>query len=75
MAKWTFRNKRTGRFRACRLSQLDALYNDPMSEGAPLGDFVNDWRRQDLRDGCPRCRAEVIENLSEPDVMQRWGIR
>lgn len=75
--RWTFRSPRTGRFRACRLSprRLQSLYDDPMSDGAPLGDFTTDWRRADIRDGCPRCTQDVIENASEPDVMQRWGFR
>lgn len=75
----TFRDKKTGRFRECRLSprRLNAFYDDPMTDayGVDTGEFVNDWRKQDIRDGCPRCRAEVIENASEPDVMARWGFR
>lgn len=73
---WNFRDKK-GRFKACRLSpeRLDAFYNDPMTEASGCaGDFVNDWRKRDLREGCPRCRAEVMENASEPDVMARYGL-
>lgn len=74
----TFRDRRTGRFRACRLSpsRLDAFYNDPMTTacGVDGGEFVNEWRKQDLRDGCPHCTADVTENASEPDVMRRWEL-
>lgn len=72
-----FHNKRTGRFQGCRLSdkRLTALFEDPMSDGAPLGEFVNQWRKQDLRDGCPYCSGEVADNASEPDVMARWDLR
>jgi hypothetical protein len=74
--KWTFRDKRTGRFRACRLAHLDDFYNDPMTRASGCaGEFVNDWRKRDLREGCPRCHAEVIENVSESDVMSRMELR
>jgi hypothetical protein len=43
--------------------------------GVDTGEFVNDWRRQDLRDGCPFCRNEVVENASEPDVLRRMDLR
>ena len=76
--RWTFRDRR-GRFRACRLSpsRLDAFYDDPMTRayGVDTEEFVNEWRRQDLRAGCPRCRADVAENASEPDVLARWELR
>lgn len=75
MNRWAFRDKK-GRFRACRLSEsrLAAFYDDPMTSayGVDTGEFVNDWRKRDLRDGCPRCRAEVMENASEPDVLARF---
>lgn len=75
---WTFRDPRTGRFRACRLSpaSVDAFYSDPITAECGCADeIVNEWRKRDLRDGCPRCRADVVENASEPDVLRRWGLR
>ena len=75
MNKWTFRSKKTGRFVACRINQLERCADDPMNAYAPIGDIYGDARRRDVRDGCPRCTEEVAENASEPDVMQRWGFR
>lgn len=74
---WSFRNAKTGRFRACRLAHLDDFYDDPMTVacGVDTSEFVNDWRKRDIREGCPRCRADVAENMSEPDVMARWELR
>jgi hypothetical protein len=70
---------RHGRTRTCRLDpeRLDAFHDDPMTTayGVDTGEFVNDWRRQDLRDGCPFCRNEVVENASEPDVLRRMDLR
>lgn len=74
MNRWTFRSK-TGRFRGCRIAALDRCADDPMNDGAPMGDIYNDARKQDLRDGCPRCGEDVLENASEPDVMSRWELR
>ena len=59
----------------CRVEALDACADDPMNAYAPMCDIYNDARRKDLRDGCPKCTADVAENASEPDVMQRWGLR
>lgn len=76
--KTIFRDKKTGRFRACRVTAFHNRPEDPMDAYAGadiMGDVCNDLRKRDLRDGCPTCRAEVIENASEPDVMQRWGLR
>ena len=68
-----------GKPRLCRLdpAKLEEFHDDPITQayGVPTGDFINDWRKLDLRDGCPFCRAEVAENASEPDVMRRWEIR
>jgi hypothetical protein len=70
---------RDGKRRICRLAphRLTQFYDDPMTHasGVDVGEFVNDWRKQDLRNGCPYCRTEVLENASEPDVMQRWELR
>ncbi len=74
MNRWAHRDKR-GRFRSCRINNLDRCADDPMNYGAPMGDIYNDARKRDLRDGCPRCKAEVAENASEPDVMRRWELR
>lgn len=69
-----FVNKRTGKTQTCRLESAD--WDDPMMVASGCaGEFSNDWRVADLRDGCPRCTAEVEDNLSEPDVMERWGLR
>ena len=58
----------------CRMRQFDEP--DPIMEASGCsGEFANDWRRRDVRDGCPWCREEVLENASEPDVMRRWGYR
>lgn len=73
-----FVNTRTGTLQTCRLDpeRLDAFYDDPCTAayGVDTGEFVNDWRKRDLRDGCPHCRADVAENLSEPDVLTRWEL-
>lgn len=75
MKRWDFRDKR-GRFRACRLSHVNEFLEDPMTEASGCGDeFVEEWRKRDLREGCPRCREDVMENASEPDVLARWGLR
>lgn len=75
----SFTNARTSVAQTCRLDPqaLDMFYDDPMTSayGVDTGEFVNDWRRKDIADGCPFCRQEVEDNLSEPDVMSRWGIR
>lgn len=71
-----FRNK-VGQFKACRVRRFFET-DDPMNDYVPgdvLSDIANDLRKRDIREGCPRCRAEVEENASEPDVMQRWGLR
>ena len=74
-----FINPRTGKEQTCRLSEssIAGLTEDPITEayGVDCGEFINDWRKRDLREGCPFCRAEVEENLSEPDVLSRWGMR
>lgn len=64
-----------GATRRCRIAQLEDSADDPMNDGAPMGDIYNDARKRDLRDGCPRCKGDVAENASEPDVMERWGLR
>lgn len=71
-----FRDKKTGRFRACRVRTFN--YDDPMNDyagGDVIGEIVNDLRKKDVRDGCPQCREELMENASEPDVLLRWGYR
>ena len=74
----TYHDPKTGRWKACRLSptRLASLYDDPITVayGVDTGEFVNDWRKQDLRDGCPYCLADAVENGSEPDVLRRWGL-
>ena len=72
--RWNFRN-RTGRFQACRVNQF-CRSDDPMNAACGCADeIVNDLRKRDVREGCPVCTTDVIENASEPDVMQRWGYR
>lgn len=70
---------RDGVKRVCRLApdKMAAFYDDPMTVayGVDTSEFVYDWRKKDIRLGCPYCRAEVMENASEPDVLQRWGLR
>jgi len=69
-----FRDKRTGRFHACRVRSIND--DDPMNEACGcMGEIINDLRKRDIRDGCTECLADVMENGSEPDVMQRWGFR
>jgi len=69
-----FRNKRTGEWQQCRLEDTD--WGDPiMQESGCSGEFANDFRKKDLYDGCPRCNEDVADNVSEPDVMARWGFR
>ena len=61
----------------CRLApeKLEIFYDDPITQACGAsGEFVNDWRKRDLRAGCPYCRAAVMENASEPDVLNRWGL-
>jgi hypothetical protein len=72
MAEYIDRN---GKPRRCRIASLDESADDPMNYGAPMGDIYNQARKDDLRDGCPECRADVLENASEPDVMSRWDLR
>lgn len=76
---WNFRHPRTGRFRPCRVEHFARTSDeDPMTATIPgdvLGDLYNDLRKQDVRDGCPRCTQQVVDNASEPDVMHRWGYR
>lgn len=71
----TFYVNRRGNRVVCRIAALDACADDPMNDYAPMGDIYNDARRADLRDGCPTCTADVVDNASEPDVMARWGLR
>lgn len=69
-----FRNERANKWQRCRLEATD--WDDPiMHESGCAGEFANDMRKQDLRDGCPFCTANVVENASEPDVMLRWEMR
>lgn len=66
-----FTNKE-GERQQCRME----VFNEPdpiMDESGCAGEFANDFRKQDIRDGCPICTGSVMENASEPDVMQRWG--
>ncbi len=56
--------------RFCRV--LDSSVPDPIYDYAGadiMRDVRRDARRLDVKDGCPRCRAEVAANLSEPEVM------
>lgn len=72
---WDFRDKKTGRFRSCRVRDFLST-DDPITEMSGCsGEISNDLRKRDLRDGCPICTEDVIENGSEPDVMARWGFR
>jgi hypothetical protein len=41
---------------------LDALYNDPMSEGAPLDDIVQGFERSHRRK-CTRCQTFGAANI------------
>ena len=67
-----FRNKKTGKWQQCRLASTE--WDDPIMEmSGCAGEFANDFRKKDLQDGCPSCCGDVMENASEPDVMQRWG--
>lgn len=53
---------RFGILRTCRLdpAKLDAFYDDPITAASGCaGEFVSEWRRQDVRAGCPFCRAEA----------------
>ncbi len=71
---WVFRDPHTGRFRTCRLDSF--AYDDPMNaECGCLDEIINDMRKRDVKDGCPKCTTALIDNASEPDVMQRWGYR
>lgn len=69
---------RNGVRRICRLipEKLDGLHNDPMTVayGVDTGEFINQWRKRDIAEGCPYCLREVYDNLSEPDVLQRWEL-
>lgn len=73
-----FKDKRTGEMRACRVREFDTRDDDPMDRYAGadvMGDVRASLLRKDLRDGCPECLGDVTENGSEPDVLQRWGMR
>jgi hypothetical protein len=41
---------------------VDALYNDPMSEGAPLDEIMEDFERN-YRMKCERCKEYGLENI------------
>lgn len=70
MTQW--RDKQ-GRFKACCVQSFN--YDDPMNaECGCLGEIINMLRKKDLAAGCPTCRAEVMENASEPDVLRRWEL-
>ena len=58
----------------CRIVALERCADDPMNAYAPMGDIYNAARKRDLHDGCPRCRGDVMDNASEPDVMARWEL-
>lgn len=69
-----FRNKNTSEWQRCRLQSTE--WDDPIMEmSGCAGEFANDFRKKDLRDGCPSCTGDVAENASEPDVMLRWDLR
>ena len=69
-----FRNDETYEWQKCRL--MDTEWDDPiMAESGCAGEFADDFRKKDLRDGCPFCTGAVVENASECDVMARWGFR
>lgn len=74
--RWSFRDKRTGRFTACRVESF--ADDDPRNAyvgGDVIGEVVNDLRKRDVRHGCTKCREPVVANASEPDVMRQWGFR
>lgn len=57
----------------CRLETTE--WDDPIMEMSGCsGEFANDFRKKDLRDGCPSCTGMVADNASEPDVMARWEL-
>ena len=69
-----FRNQSTGEWQRCRMESVD--WDDAyMTMSGCSSEFANDFRKKDLRDGCPRCSGDVLENASEPDVMSRWGLK
>ena len=71
--KWRRRGR--GRFQTafCRLVETD--WSDPIMEASGCsGEFANDFRKKDMRDGCPLCLGQVAENASEPDVMAGWEL-
>jgi hypothetical protein len=69
-----FRREDTFEWQRCRLASTD--WCDPIMEmSGCAGEFARDFRRKDLRDGCPHCSESVLENASEPDVLARWGLR
>lgn len=69
-----FRNKGTQVWQRCRIQSTE--WDDPyMQESGCSGEFYGDFLRRDVADGCPRCTGQVLDNASEPDVMQRWGYR
>jgi hypothetical protein len=41
---------------------VDALYNDPMSEGAPLGEIMEEFERNHRRK-CERCKEYGVANI------------
>ena len=70
------RSKGRGRFRRvlCRLEST--AWDDTIMEmSGCAGEFANDFRQKDVRDGCPSCTGMIMDNASEPDVMRRWGYR
>jgi hypothetical protein len=61
----------------CRVQQFYED-DDPMLVSIPSDvrqDIVNDIRKRCIADGCVKCRTQVEDNLSEPDVMERMGFR
>lgn len=70
----TIYTDKTGRLRTCRVERLNDCADDPMNAQAPMDEIYGAARRQDVRDGCPACRAALVENLSEPEVLARWGM-
>ena len=67
-----YRNKK-GQWQRCRLASTD-WDDEIMRMSGCAGEFANDFRKKDLRDGCTFCREEVGMNASEPDVMRRWDL-
>ena len=66
-----WRDKYTGRFKACRMRSAD--WDDPiMRYSGCSGEFRSMFRYKDIQEGCPWCLEELMENASEPDVLARW---